>query len=109
LLPFSAIIARRAEQASRPAAPRPQVFTTSRQRRRPRQLAGLFHPAGTPRVSGLQRTRPDRSGAVFQSRAPSPSSRPSWFPSVSIVRFPTARPPRHYAGDDPTDTAPDRL
>lgn len=50
-VPFSAIIARRAEQASRPAAPRPQVFTTSRQRRRPRQLAGLFHPAGTPRVA----------------------------------------------------------
>lgn len=51
LLPFSAIIARRATQASRPAASHPQVFATSRQERRPQQLAGLFHPAGTPRVS----------------------------------------------------------
>jgi hypothetical protein len=51
LLPFSAIIVRRATQASRPVAARPQVFTTSRQDRRPQRFAGLFHPAGTPRVS----------------------------------------------------------
>lgn len=51
LVPFSAIIVRRAEQASTPVASRPQVFATSRQDRRPQRLAGLFHPAGTPRVS----------------------------------------------------------
>jgi hypothetical protein len=32
------------------AAHRPQVFATSRRPRRPQRLAGLFHPAGTPRV-----------------------------------------------------------
>jgi hypothetical protein len=51
LLPFSAFIARHAEQGSIPAASRPQVFSTSRQERRPQRLAGLFHPAGTPRVT----------------------------------------------------------
>jgi hypothetical protein len=50
LVPFSAIIVRRDKHGSTHIAPRPQVFATSRQRRRPQRLAGLFHPAGTPRV-----------------------------------------------------------
>jgi len=50
LIPFSAIIARRDKYDSTRIAPRPQVFATSRHRRRPPRLAGLFHPAGTPRV-----------------------------------------------------------
>jgi len=49
-IPFSAMIVRRDKHASTRAAPRPQVFATSRQRRRPQRLAGLFHPAGTRRV-----------------------------------------------------------
>jgi len=49
-VPFSAVIVRRDTHGSTRAAPRPQVFATSRQRRRPQRLAGLFHPAGTRRV-----------------------------------------------------------
>jgi hypothetical protein len=89
LLPPSAVIARHAVQASRPVAFRPQVFATSRQKRHPRQLAGLFHPAGTSRVQSSE----DMTwsiGCCSQSLAPAPLSRPSWLPSRRCVRFPTA-------------------
>jgi hypothetical protein len=50
LFPFSAIMARRDKHGPNRAAPRPQVFSTSRQILRPQPLAGLFHPADTRRV-----------------------------------------------------------
>jgi len=89
LRPSSAIIARHAVQASIPVAFRPQVFATSRQKRHPQQLAGLFHPAGTPRV----RSSEDMTwsiGCCSQSLAPAPLSHPAWLPSGRCVRFPTA-------------------
>jgi hypothetical protein len=49
-IPFSAITVRRDRDDSNRLAVRPQVFSTSRQTFRPRQLAGLFRPAGTRRV-----------------------------------------------------------
>jgi hypothetical protein len=52
--PHSATIGRRDRQASDPAAPRSQVFATSQRVRRRYRLAGLFHPAGTSRVSAFR-------------------------------------------------------
>jgi hypothetical protein len=72
--PFSAIIARRDQQGSSPAALRPQVFTTSRQNIRRERLAGLFHPAGTPRVMAFRVLPQHRSCTVSGHFAPAPSS-----------------------------------
>jgi len=52
--PHSAIIGRRDRRDSTPTAPRSQVFSTSQQVRRRYRLAGLFHPAGTSRVSAFR-------------------------------------------------------
>jgi hypothetical protein len=68
--PFSAITVRRARWDSTPTAPRSQVFTTSQQELRPQQLAGLFHPAGTPRVWPSEGTSWSM-GNRFRSRASS--------------------------------------
>jgi hypothetical protein len=105
LRPFSAIIVRRAAQGSTPVASRPQVFATSRQDRRPQRLAGLFHPAGTPRVS-VSRGRDLIDRVLF----PVPGSCVvilSFMDSFRVRRAdPGRRPPRHYAGGDLTTPGP---
>jgi hypothetical protein len=53
-LPFSAAIIRRDRQVSTPTRIPSPGFHNLLTGKRPRRLAGLFHPAGTPRVRGLQ-------------------------------------------------------
>jgi hypothetical protein len=63
--PFSAIIIRRDGQVSTPTRIPPPGFRNLLTEKRPRRLAGLFHPAGTPRVPGLQSFTAHRSPDSF--------------------------------------------
>jgi hypothetical protein len=54
LVPFSAITTRRDRYGFTRTALRPQVFATSRQRRRPQPLVSLFHPTGTRRIMAFR-------------------------------------------------------
>jgi hypothetical protein len=64
-LPFSAVIIRRDGQDSTPTRVPPPGFRNLLARRRPRRCADLFHPAGTPRVGGLQSLTASRSPNRF--------------------------------------------
>jgi hypothetical protein len=72
-------------------APHPQVFSTSR-RVPPDWLAGLFHPAGTPRVPTFEGLTPDRSSAVYVGPLPLRRYLPSMDSFRCVTRFPLARP-----------------
>jgi len=63
--PHSAKAARRDRRTSRFTCSPPTGFLNLLTRRRPQQRAGLFHPASTPRVTGLQSLPPDRSSTRF--------------------------------------------
>jgi len=113
LVPFSAIIVRRDKHSSTRIAPRPQVFATSRQRRRPQRLAGLFHPAGTPRVLTF-RVFPtiDRE---LSPVLPAPSLLPAlhgFLPDSTDACLASDRPgvtrtrPRFYQAPCPAETGP---
>jgi len=65
LIPFSAVIVRRDGQNSTPIRVPPTGFHTLLTRNRPQRRAGLFHPAGTPRVVGLQSLTANRSPDRF--------------------------------------------
>lgn len=54
MVPFSAITTRRDRYGLTRTALRPQVFATSRQRRRPQPLVSLFHPTGTRRIMAFR-------------------------------------------------------
>jgi len=64
-IPFSAAIIRRDGEASTPTRIPPAGFHNLMTGKRPRRLAGLFHPAGTPRVPGLQSFTAYRSPESF--------------------------------------------
>jgi len=63
--PSSAIIIRRDSQVSTPNCIPPAGFYNLLTGKRPQRLAGLFHPAGTPRVLGLQSFTAYRSPDSF--------------------------------------------
>jgi hypothetical protein len=78
---FSAVTGRRVGQGSIPARVPSPGFRNLLTGKRLHRRAGLFHPAGTPRVGGLQRMTAHRSPDRFPPAfAPSPLPRPSWSP-----------------------------
>lgn len=100
LVPFSAFIVRRDKHNSNCAAPRPRVFATSRQRRRPQRLAGLFRPAGTPRVLTF-RVLP----TIDSELSPVPDA-PSLLPSLHGI-LPCIGGARHAPGHPGITPRPD--
>jgi len=87
LFPFQRHHCSTRKQASTLAAARPQVFTTSRQDRRRLQLAGLFHPAGTPRVMVFRAYLPN-DRRMFPCPCFFAVSCSSWLPSAHLKHFP---------------------
>jgi len=61
-------------------------------KRRPQRLAGLFHPAGTPRVWPSE-VDSWLIGNCLQPTYSCAVIRPSWIPSIRYTRFPIDRPP----------------
>jgi hypothetical protein len=97
LLPFSAIIGTtRRTDFPQSAAPRPQVFATSRQVRRDHRSTGLFHPASTPRVLTSRAWHRNDYLSVIRAICSFAVILLSWFPSEPRPTFPLSPAAEDY-------------